>query len=115
MSIDNPPQSEMKKYLFWRITYVGLSLGMIISVFLLYYFVQTNIIKTISNTQSIQTLSIAQNIDIIDMEAYNAAKLVMKDKQATASVPANIRNVFLSAPTSTLLNFNSNGTSKPKN
>lgn len=74
-----------------------------------YYFIYENIYSTIANVNAIVALRSNISIYDLDLQAYEKARAIIKQKKQLEEFPPNVRNIFnYSTATSTYANTSTN-------
>ena len=95
------------RYGFWRIVNI-LIVGLLVSGSMFtYYFIYENIYSTIANANAIVAIRSNLNIYDLDLQAYEKARTIIKQKKLLEEYPLNVRNIFYyNTNTSTYANTN---------
>lgn len=82
------------KYGFWRMMNI-IILGLLVSgTMFTYYFIYQNIYSTIANANAVVALRLSQDVFDLDLQAYEKAEAVIRQKTQPEEIPDNIRNIF---------------------
>lgn len=93
-------QAKMKKqFIAWKVIYLLVGVILSGSCFVAGYFIHQNIITIYNSSIFVDNLSSTQNVDTIDMQAYDLASEAINLKERGVTIPADLRNVFVAAST----------------